>query len=534
MLSVIALSASSGSQLFLYGVIALVGYILSLGIYRAFFHPLAKYPGPLSYKLSGWPLVWQAYTGDRHIWHLLDHEKYGPIVRIAPNTLSFNTVSALNAIYGPRSANVKKGEWYKTFDIAAGTYSSFTETNKEKHAVKRRWMSPAFSVESLRLNEPLVIDIIQRFCETLKPKGDGGWGEKWNATELSIYLGFDIMGALVFGSEFNTVQEEKNRDLANCVLPAQKLLYWLSYLPVAFLVRPFLRSRLFELVGGKPVQDNNRLIDYGKVQVQALQSYYNKDKKGLDSARIDFLSKLVTNEDKKSGWRPTSLDLDTESLNMIIAGADPYSQVLTGAIFYLVHNEQCLKKATQDVRSTFASASEIVSGTKLNSCTYLCACIEESLRRLAPVPSHVPRVILAGGMTIDGHFFPEGTVVGVPQYSIHHNPDYFPDPFVFSPDRWIPSSTNPQSAIDEMRRAFEPFGLGTRQCIGKNLGYLQLKLTLAHLLWRFDIRECEEYSGLGGGREGLGIGREREDEFQMWDALGAVRDGPMVEVRYAH
>lgn len=53
-----------------------------LSIYRVFFHPLAKYPGPLSYKLSGWPLLWQAYTGDRHIWHLKDHEKYGMRTRL--------------------------------------------------------------------------------------------------------------------------------------------------------------------------------------------------------------------------------------------------------------------------------------------------------------------------------------------------------------------------------------------------------------------------------------------------------------------
>ncbi|KAK3215661.1 hypothetical protein GRF29_8g724185 [Pseudopithomyces chartarum] len=498
--------------------------IAALCVYRVFSHPLAKYPGPLSYKLSGWPLVWQAYKGDRHIWHLLDHEAYGPIVRIAPNTLSFNTPSALNAIYGTRTANVKKGEFYKTFDIAAGTYSSFTETDKDKHAVKRRWMTPAFATASIKANEPLVIDVIQRFCEHLKPK-DNGWGQKWNAHQFSVYLGFDIMGTLVFGKDFRSVQDEENRDLANCVLPAQTLLYWrheLSYLPVAFLVRPFLRSRLFEIIGGEPVRDNNRLIDYGKEQVQLRLSSNEGNEKGLEG-RIDFLSKLVAFDgDKKSGWYPRSLDLDTEALNMTVAGADPFSHVLAGTFFYLVHNPEYLKKASEEVRSTFTSTEDIVGGTELNSCTYLYACIEESLRLLAPVPSHVPRVVLPGGMTIDDHFFPEGTVVGVPQYAIHHNEDYFLDSFKFSPERWIPSPTRPQSAIDEMRKAFEPFGVGIRGCVGKNLAYLQLKLTLAHFLWRFDIRECESDKGVGSGGRGLGVGREREDEYQLWDALGAL------------
>jgi hypothetical protein len=86
-------------------------------------------------------------------------------------------------------------------------------------------MSSGFSVDSLNANESRVIDIIERFCETLKPTG-AGWGTKWNASEASTYLGFDIMGMLVFGCDFRTVQDDKNRDLANSVLPASMLMYW--------------------------------------------------------------------------------------------------------------------------------------------------------------------------------------------------------------------------------------------------------------------------------------------------------------------
>ncbi|KAH3960015.1 hypothetical protein HBH52_239380 [Parastagonospora nodorum] len=512
-----------------YALLMFLSYLFGLCIYRVYFHPLAKYPGPLTYKLSGWPLLWQAYTGDRHIWHLKDHEKYGLIVRIAPNTLSFNTASALSTIYGSRAANVKKGEWYKTFDIAAGTYSSFTETDRDFHAVKRRWVSPSFSTESLNANERGVIDIIESFCDTIQPS-TGGWGAKWNASEMSIYLGFDIMGALVLGCEFKTVQEENNRDLANSTLPAGMLMYWISYLPLAFLVRPLLRTSLFERIGGKSVKDNNRLIDYSHSQAKTRRSMSDTEKQA-QSGRIDFLSHLVDAEDKKSGLRPSLADLGTEVLNLINAGADPFSSVLAGTFFYLTHNPEVLRTATEEVRSTFTSPSEIVTGTKLNSCAYLYACIEETLRRAAPVPSHLPRVVLPDGMTIDDEHFPASTVVGVPMYAIHHNPAYFPDPFTFDPSRWIESSTTSPEAITVARKAFNPFSIGTRGCSGKRLAYMQLKLTLAHVLWRFDLRLAPDEPGRGGGKEGLGIGREREDEFQMYDALGFGRDGPMVEIK---
>jgi cytochrome P450 len=193
----------------------------------------------------------------------------------------------------------------------------------------------------------------------------------------------------------------------------------------------------------------------------------------------------------------------------------------------------CSRLLVTLLSSTFSSPDEIRNGPKLNSCEYTYACIEEALRRTAGVPSHLPRVVLSGGMTVDGHFLPTGTVVGVPAYSLHHTPTYFPDPWSFKPERWIPSPKNPPEAVALARKAFTPFGIGIRQCSGRQLAYLQLKLTAAHILWRFDLRLSPEEKGRGGGRPGLGMGRERQDEFQMWDALGFARDGPMVEFRSA-
>lgn len=301
----------------------------------------------------------------------------------------------------------------------------------------------------------------------------------------------------------------------------------ISYLPPVFLVRPLLRTRLFQLLGGKSVADNNRLIDYAASQVHLQQS----EAKLTRDTRIDALSRLISFEDKKTGQQPTPTYLITESLNLINAGSDPFSGVLAGSIFYLVHNPLVLEKATTEVRSVFTSPSQIVNSPPLTQCTYLHAIIEETLRRTAPVPSHLPRLVLPGGLVIDGTYIPQGTVVGVPMYAVHHNAHYFPDPFSFNPDRWIESPSNISEMISHVRKAFFPFGLGSRMCSGRALAYLQLKLTLAHVLWRFDLRECPGEMGRGAGEEGLGFGRERVGEFQLWDALGFGRDGPVVEFR---
>lgn len=114
------------------------------------------------------------------------------------------------------------------------------------------------------------------------------------------------------------------------------------------------------MIGGEPVRDNNRLINYGKEQVQLRLSSNEGNEKGLED-RIDFLSKLVAFDgDKKSGWYPRSLDLDTEALNMTVAGADPFSHVLAGTFFYLVHNPEYLKKASEEVR--YVTVSSMLTG----------------------------------------------------------------------------------------------------------------------------------------------------------------------------
>lgn len=87
----------------------LVAYV----VYQLFFHPLAKYPGPLLAKLTQWYDVYHAFIGDKHVLLYSLHQQYGPIVRYAPNALSINDPRALKAIHS-HGANVQKAVFYST------------------------------------------------------------------------------------------------------------------------------------------------------------------------------------------------------------------------------------------------------------------------------------------------------------------------------------------------------------------------------------------------------------------------------------
>lgn len=127
-------------------------------------------------------------------------------------------------------------------------------------------------------------------------------------------------------------------------------------------------------------------------------------------------------------------------------------------------------------------------------------------------------------LIIDGHVIPPGTQIGVSAYALHHNEDYFPSPFTFQPERWLDSA---QAA--KMRPAFMPFSIGSRSCAGKAMAYLEASLVVAKTLWHFDLEAAPGRLGcVGGGGPGKGPGRERPDEYQLYDILGSSHSGPYL------
>ena len=76
-------------------------------------------------KISIWPTVWQCTRGKRHLDLLEAHRKYGSVVRVAPDMLSFNTGSSARVIYGPRHANLVKSVFHLTLDATVSIPSVF-------------------------------------------------------------------------------------------------------------------------------------------------------------------------------------------------------------------------------------------------------------------------------------------------------------------------------------------------------------------------------------------------------------------------
>jgi cytochrome P450 len=201
-----------------------------------------------------------------------------------------------------------------------------------------------------------------------------------------------------------------------------------------------------------------------------------------------------------------------------------------------MHHPAALDRLQAEVCPRFDSLEAIRAGAELSTCRWLRACIEEAMRMSPGVPGLLPREVLQGGVAIAGEFFPPGTDLGVPHYAIHHNESLYSDSFAYRPERWIAGCKGAGSehvtSAEEVALAesgFCPFSIGQRGCVGKALAMKELMVTIARLVWLYDMRLAPGQERVGGGAKGDGVGREREEEFQMIDMFVSKTQGPVIQ-----
>lgn len=131
----------------------------------------------------------------------------------------------------------------------------------------------------------------------------------------------------------------------------------------------------------------------------------------------------------------------------------------------------------------------------MNQLPYLEATIKETLRRYPPL-IQVERRLKEGVTGYKLGEEEEGGGGGIPLeagtsviscvYSVHNNPQYYPQPDRFRPERFLPENRH-----HLVPYAFLPFGAGPRQCLGMRFAYQEIKLLLAQLLRRFSFGLAE-------------------------------------------
>ena len=172
---------------------------------------------------------------------------------------------------------------------------------------------------------------------------------------------------------------------------------------------------------------------------------------------------------------------------LMVAGSETTATLLSGVTYQLLKNPDVLKKLVVEIRSTFAHKFEITM-VRVNDLKYQLAALDEALRIMPPVATALVRLVPSGeGEVVGGHFVPGGTRVGVPAWAANRSPLNFRDPESFIPERWLGEIRY----AEDRRETSQPFNIGPRGCIGRNLAYAEMRIVLARVLFEFDLELME-------------------------------------------
>ncbi|KAK3090229.1 hypothetical protein FSP39_010220 [Pinctada imbricata] len=226
-----------------------------------------------------------------------------------------------------------------------------------------------------------------------------------------------------------------------------------------------------------------------------------EDRKTGTTQRKDFMqimmnshNEAVDKEDKanmvdikgNSSWKNRGFTIDEVTANaflFFLAGYDTTANTLSFMAYNLAMYPECQEKCIAEVDRVLGQDKPNYDNVlKLQ---YLDNCMNETLRMYGPA-SATNREVLED-CEIAGYKVPKGCALNIPIFVIHHDPEYWPEPYKFDPDRFLPEEKEKRHPY-----AFLPFGHGPRNCIGMRLAYLEAKAAIASILRKYRFVRCSE------------------------------------------
>ncbi|KAH8588948.1 cytochrome P450 [Bisporella sp. PMI_857] len=462
-----------------------VVYILGTGYHNIYLHPLSKFPGPKIFAATELANLYYVFRGTRVFKVAQLHDKYGPIVRVSPNELSYIIEDAWRDIYTTHKGNGQLNK-YMGYNDDRGLF----DAAEIDHGRLRKKASLAFSEKMIREHE----DILHHYANLLITRLKGSTASAEDMTGWYGSTTLDIIGHLAFGESFHSLDTSTLHPL----MPAQHEL--LKLLATSTALLPFHIAGLWRLLFAiRNFYSLKLFLETAQIQLEKRAT-----RKRDNTEKPDFISLISKDIDTPGGL--SSKEMHFVARDFLIGGADttatviavlpplgpraknPKTDISQAATYFLLMNPTKHALLKHELRSTFASQNKI-SLSEVSNLKYLNAVILESMRLIPPGPETMRRV--SNGNMICGDFIPAGTRVGVYHWAAGHNSASWRDAESFVPERWL----DDERYRDDKRGVLQFFQAGPRNCVGQNLANAEMRLILAKVFWTFDLELCEESKG---------------------------------------
>ncbi|KAE8396606.1 cytochrome P450 [Aspergillus alliaceus] len=465
-------------------------------IYPTFLSPLSKIPNAhWSVPISPVWMLWKRFRSQNNRTIHAAHARLGPIVRLSPSEISINCVEGgIKSVY---TGGYEKHEWYPRVFGSLGTVSMFTMIDSKTHSVRKRMLSNIYSKSFLQssphmrlISQTILFDrflpIIQEAVASNTPV---------EVHDLNQGLTIDFVSAYLFGlaNGTNWLQDPSLRQRMLHFYQGRKpyefyhqevpnLVSWLKFIGIRLIPRW--------------CDEANEVLDTWGLGLcdraeQCLQSTDASIEPMAYKQLKQAMSKQASKTETEESLKQQRLDIACEMYDQLTAGFETSAVALTYLLWELSQQPDLQKELREELLTLepqilFPSASKDLPQAKaVDTLSLLEAIVMETLRLHAPIPGIQPRVTPYPSCTLAGYSdIPANIRVNAQAYSLHRNPDVFPDPETWQPRRWL-KDLNSNSDLEERRRWFWAFGSGGRMCVGSNLALQEIKLVTAAIYTNF-------------------------------------------------
>uniref|UniRef100_A0A182RDP0 Uncharacterized protein n=1 Tax=Anopheles funestus TaxID=62324 RepID=A0A182RDP0_ANOFN len=405
------------------------------------------------------------------------HRQYGKDLCLigAFNEMELEIASARNIEKVLLAKTTKKSYQYDFLEpwLGTGLLLSFGE----KWFQRRKIITPSFHFKIL----DQFMDVFNKEADTLVTKLE----RHVNQQEFDIYdyitlYALDSICATSMGVQINA-QEDPNNEYTQGVKKVSEYVFRrifsvLRQFPALFVLYSYAREQ------GRVIK---RLHDFTNSVIDARRKQLNQESKTLQQDdyskhRDTFLDQLL--KVKIDGKPLSTADIREEVDTFMFEGHDTTTSGISFTILQLAKHQDIQQKLYEEIDTVLGedARSIILTNSLLQELKYLDLVIKESLRLVPPVP-FIGRKLLED-MEMNGTIIPAGTTLSLNIFCLHRNPEVFPDPEKFIPERFSDENEIKRGPYD-----YIPFSAGSRNCIGQKYALLEMKVTIVKLLASYRI-----------------------------------------------
>lgn len=452
--------------------------LIARSIKRRYFSPLSKYPGPFFASITRlWKVISTARGHTEHD-HIAVHRRYGDVVRVAPEELSFARPQAGRDIL-TAGKGFHKTDFYGVFPPPENP-DIFTETREHVHAQKKRVAATPYSMASmLQQSERIdgVIDLLKSKLDAFASTTEASGKRKvLDLGDWLHYFAFDVLGEVAFSRLFGFL--EQGYDVEGCIRTIDDSQWYNGIVgQIPFMDHFLRRNPLRQWVPF--LSTKNALITRIALSEMEKRRPFDADKE----QKGDLLGMLIKGHEKDRD-RFREGDVFAVAHGAIFAGSDSTASTMQSFFDEVLRKPEVYKRLQKEVDEATkrGQLSEKVTFQEAQKLEYFQACLKEALRLRPAVGVDIVRFVPPGGADIDGKWYPAGTRVAVNAWVTHRDKQMFgEDADEYNPQRWLES----EEKARQMEKYGFWFGGGSHLCIGRNLAILEINKVVPMLLRRY-------------------------------------------------